>query len=101
MTKTIAVLRGSPRADSLTQKLARGIELAVGDRLTFRDIEIHALPLYNPDLENDAEAQRILKEASARVQKDAAERQAKPEAKNAAVFKPHLKEFQDLLNSMK
>jgi chromate reductase len=54
MTKTIAVLRGSPRADSLTQQLARGIELAVGERLTFRDIEIHALPLYNPDLEKDA-----------------------------------------------
>lgn len=54
MTKTIAVLRGSPRADSLTQKLARGIELAVGERLTFHDIQIHDLPLYNPDLEKDA-----------------------------------------------
>ena len=54
MPKTIAVLRGSPRADSLTQKLARGIELAVGDRLTFNDIAIHDLPLYNPDLEKDA-----------------------------------------------
>ncbi|NJC06740.1 chromate reductase [Sphingomonas kaistensis] len=54
MPKTIAVLRGSPRADSLTKKLARGIELAVGDRLTFKDIEIHDLPLYNPDLEKDA-----------------------------------------------
>nr|WP_314447083.1 NAD(P)H-dependent oxidoreductase [uncultured Sphingomonas sp.] len=51
MPKTIAVLRGSPRADSLTQKLARAIELAAGDRLAFRDIEIHDLPLYNPDLE--------------------------------------------------
>jgi chromate reductase len=55
MPKTIAVLRGSPRADSLTQKLARGIELAVGDRLAFHDIAIHALPLYNPDLEKDAD----------------------------------------------
>jgi chromate reductase len=54
MPKTIAVLRGSPRADSLTAKLARGIELAVGDRLSFRDVAIHALPLYNPDLEKDA-----------------------------------------------
>lgn len=53
MPKTIAVLRGSPRADSLTQKLARGIELAVGDRLAFQDIEIHDLPLYNPDHEKD------------------------------------------------
>lgn len=53
MSKTIAVLRGSPRADSLSQKLARAIELAVGDRLTFKDIEIHDLPLYNPDHEKD------------------------------------------------
>ena len=53
MPRTIAVLRGSPRKDSLTQKLARGIELAVGDRLTFRDVPIHGLPLYNPDLEKD------------------------------------------------
>ncbi|GAA4006567.1 NAD(P)H-dependent oxidoreductase [Sphingomonas humi] len=55
MPKTIAVLRGSPRAESLTEKLARGIELAVGDRLSFRDIPVHGLPLYNPDLEKDAD----------------------------------------------
>jgi chromate reductase len=53
MPKTIAVLRGSPRADSLTEKLARGIALAAGDRLAFRDVEIHGLPLYNPDLEKE------------------------------------------------
>jgi NAD(P)H-dependent FMN reductase len=53
MPKTIAVLRGSPRNGSLTEKLARGIELAVGDRLTFRDVSVHGLPLYNPDLEQD------------------------------------------------
>ena len=54
MPRTIAVLRGSSRADSLTKKLAKAIELAVGDRLTFRDVEIHDLPLYNPDHEKDA-----------------------------------------------
>ncbi|GLR48702.1 NADPH-dependent FMN reductase [Sphingomonas astaxanthinifaciens] len=54
MPRTIAVLRGSPRADSLTKRLARAIELAAGDRLTFRDIEIHDLPLYNPDHEKDS-----------------------------------------------
>jgi chromate reductase len=53
MPKTIAVLRGSPRAESLTEKLARAIELAAGDRLAFRDVPIHALPLYNPDVEKD------------------------------------------------
>ena len=36
MPRTIAVLRGSSRADSLTKKLAKAIELAVGDRLTFQ-----------------------------------------------------------------
>jgi chromate reductase len=51
MPKTIAVLRGSPRADSLTEKLARAIEIAVGDRLVLRDIPVHGLPLYNTDLE--------------------------------------------------
>lgn len=53
MPKTVAVLRGSPRAGSLTEKLARSIELAVGDRLSFRDVPIHDLPLYNPDIEKD------------------------------------------------
>jgi hypothetical protein len=52
--KTIAVLRGSPRAGSLTEKLARAIELAAGDRLAFHDVPVHDLPLYNPDLEKDA-----------------------------------------------
>ena len=54
MPKTIAVLRGSPRKDSLTEKLARAIALAAGDRLAFRDMPVHDLPLYNPDLEKDA-----------------------------------------------
>lgn len=54
MPKTIAVLRGSPRHDSLTRKLAQAIEFAAGDRLSFRDVEIYGLPFYNPDLEKDA-----------------------------------------------
>lgn len=53
MPKTIAVLRGSPRADSLTEQLARAIARIAGDRLAFRDVPIHHLPLYNPDLEKD------------------------------------------------
>lgn len=55
MPKTIAVLRGSPRTNSHSQKLARAIELAVGERLSFRDVEVHGLPLYNPDLEKTSD----------------------------------------------
>ncbi|GAA4019673.1 NADPH-dependent FMN reductase [Sphingomonas swuensis] len=54
MPHTIAVLRGSPRSGSLTEKLATAIALSAGDRLAFRDVPIHHLPLYNPDLEKDA-----------------------------------------------
>ena len=54
MPRTIAVLRGSPRAEALTTKLAKVIELAAGDRLAFTDVPVHGLPLYNPDLEKDA-----------------------------------------------
>lgn len=53
MPRTIAVLRGSPRAGSLTEKLATAIALATGERLSFRDVPIHGLPLYNPDFEKD------------------------------------------------
>lgn len=53
MPHTIAVLRGSPRASSLTEKLAKSIEMAVGNRLTVRDVPLHHLPHYNPDLDND------------------------------------------------
>jgi chromate reductase, NAD(P)H dehydrogenase (quinone) len=51
MPSIIAVLRGSPRHDSLTARLARAIELAAGDRLTFVDVPVHGLPFYNPDLD--------------------------------------------------
>ena len=52
MSRTIAVLRGSPRAGSLTEKLARAIAHAAGDRLLFRDVPVHGLPLYNADLDS-------------------------------------------------
>jgi chromate reductase len=54
MPKTIAVLRGSPRNASLTTKLAKAIELHAGDRLTFRDVPVHGLPLYNPDRDGES-----------------------------------------------
>ncbi len=53
MPHTIAVLRGSPRDGSLTEKLAQAIARSAGDRLHFRDVPVHALPLYNPDLDGD------------------------------------------------
>ena len=53
MPKTIAVLRGSPRAGSLTEKLATAIAQAAGDRLAFRDVPVHGLPFYNPDQDGD------------------------------------------------
>ncbi len=53
MPKTIAVLRGSPRADSLTEKLSRAIAHAAGDRLAFLDMPVHGLPFYNPDIDGE------------------------------------------------
>jgi chromate reductase, NAD(P)H dehydrogenase (quinone) len=53
MPRTIALLRGSPRADSLTEKLARAIVSAAGDRLVFRDVPLHGLPFYDPDRDDD------------------------------------------------
>lgn len=53
MPHTIAVLRGSPRAGSLTEKLATAITFAVSESLAFRDVPVHGLPLYNPDMEKD------------------------------------------------
>jgi chromate reductase len=53
MPHTIAVLRGSPRAGSLTEKLAKAIAHSAGGRLLFRDVPVHGLPLYDPDLDGD------------------------------------------------
>jgi chromate reductase len=53
MPHTIAVLRGSPRSDSLAEKLANAIALSAGDRLAFQDVPVHGLPLYNPDLDGE------------------------------------------------
>lgn len=53
MPRTIAVLRGSPREGSLTEKLAIAIARAAGDRLSFRDVQVHGLPFYNPDQDGE------------------------------------------------
>jgi chromate reductase len=57
MPHTIAVLRGSPRSGSLTEKLARAIASAAGDRLSFRDVPLHGLPFYNPDEDDEGRPQ--------------------------------------------
>jgi chromate reductase len=57
MPQTIAVLRGSPRAGSLTEKLSQAIAFAAGDRLTFRDAPVFGLPFYNPDEDGDGRPQ--------------------------------------------
>jgi chromate reductase len=52
MTKpTIAFICGSLRKDSFHRRLGRAIERSLGDRATFRHVEIVDLPLYDQDLE--------------------------------------------------
>jgi len=55
--KTVAVLVGSLRRESLNRKFAEAIGKLAGDRLSFKFVEIGDLPLYNEDLwENPPEA---------------------------------------------
>lgn len=51
--KTIAVLVGSLRRDSLNRKLAESLAKLAEGRLGFRFVEIGDLPLYNEDLWED------------------------------------------------
>ena len=60
--KSVAVLVGSLRRESINRKLAEGVARLGGDRLSFRSIAIDDLPLYNDDLwENAPEAVLRLK----------------------------------------
>lgn len=53
MNKTIAVLIGSLRKESLTRKVAQALfEVASPSELNFQILEIGQLPLYNQDLDN-------------------------------------------------
>ncbi len=56
--KTIAVLVGSLRRDSLNRKLARGLEKLAGEGLAFDFVDMD-LPLYNDDLW-DAPPEKVL-----------------------------------------
>ncbi|MCB9947247.1 MAG: NAD(P)H-dependent oxidoreductase [Rhodospirillaceae bacterium] len=48
--RSVAVLVGSLRRESLNRKLAESVGKLAGDRLSFRFVEIGDLPLYNDDL---------------------------------------------------
>lgn len=48
--KTVAVLVGSLRRDSINRKLAEAVGKLAADRLRFEIVEIGDLPLYNDDL---------------------------------------------------
>ena len=60
---TVAVLVGSLRKESYNKRLARAIEKLAGDRLSFVDVRIDDLPLYNQDFDQDypAECTRLKK----------------------------------------
>lgn len=58
---TIAVIVGSLRKASYNKRLAKAIEKLAGERLSFVDVRIDDLPLYNQDLDQDypAEGKRL------------------------------------------
>lgn len=63
MTKTVAVLIGSLRKDSINRKLAKALEKLGADEFKFVDIKIGDLPHYNDDLwDNPPEAVTRMKE---------------------------------------
>ncbi len=51
--KTVAVVVGSLRRDSINRKFAESVAKLAAGRLAFRFVEIGDLPLYNEDLWND------------------------------------------------
>ena len=55
-TRTVAVIVGSLRKDSVTRKVARAIEALAPANLKFEEIPIGDLPLYNQDDEADPPA---------------------------------------------
>ncbi|SMO54815.1 NADPH-dependent FMN reductase [Paracoccus laeviglucosivorans] len=50
MTKTVALLVGSLRKDSINRRLAKALEKLAEGKLTFTEVNIGALPHYNEDL---------------------------------------------------
>ena len=60
-----------------------------------------ALERAKSDLQSDTDAQKVLSGAAEKLRKDLTDRRAAPAAKNAAVFKPHAKEFDDVMSAAK
>lgn len=50
MTKTVALIIGSLRKDSINRKLAKALEKLAEGKLTFVEVNIGALPHYNEEL---------------------------------------------------
>lgn len=50
MVKTVAVMIGSLRKESINRKYAKALEKLAGDRLQFHELHIGDLPHYNDDL---------------------------------------------------
>jgi chromate reductase len=55
-TRTVAVVVGSLRKDSVTRKVARAIEALAPAHLKFEEVPIGDLPLYNQDIEENPPA---------------------------------------------
>lgn len=53
MARTIAVMIGSLRRDSINRKLTAALEKLAGDRLQFHELHIADLPYYNDELWDD------------------------------------------------
>ncbi len=53
MRPTIGLILGSLRENSSSSLLARAVKVSLGEELTFLDIPIGDLPLYNQDLETN------------------------------------------------
>jgi len=57
--RTVAVVVGSLRKDSVTRKVARAIEALAPTHLKFEEVPTGDLPLYNEDVEADPPAQWV------------------------------------------
>ena len=53
MAKTVAVMIGSLRKESINRKYTKALEKLAGDRLQFHELHIGDLPHYNEDLWDD------------------------------------------------
>lgn len=66
MTKTVALIIGSLRKESINRRLARALQGLAQGKLTFHEVNIGALPHYNEDLwEHAPAAVTALKQAVA------------------------------------